>query len=110
MPISHDGLDALDMSNGREHLRELLVAHGVLPERDRYLAAYERWADTGSAASRDSKDRQLIAAYLRWHHGPRLAAMAESGTLTESRYSTARAQTNSAVRLLVWLRQRVRDP
>ena len=44
VPLSHDGLDTLAMSNGREHLRTLLVAHGVLPERDRYLAAYERWA------------------------------------------------------------------
>ncbi len=109
VPLSHDGLDALAMSNGREHLRELLVTHGVLPERDRYLAAYERWAEARVRGVEHSKDRQLVAAYLRWHHGPRLAAMAESGTLTESRYSTARAQTNSAVRLLIWLRQRERD-
>jgi len=109
VPLSHDGLDSLDMSNGREHLRALLVAHGVLPVRDRYLAAYERWAEARVRSVEDSKDRQLIAAYLRWHQGPRLGALAESGQLTESRYSNARAQTNIAVRLLAWLRQRERD-
>jgi hypothetical protein len=108
-PLSHEGLDALAMSNGREHLRALLVAHGVLPERDRYLAAFERWAQDRVHRVEDPKDRQLIAAYLRWHHGPRLSRLAESGDLSESRYAGARAQTNIAVRLLAWLRQRDSD-
>ena len=105
VPLSHDGLDALMMSNGREHLRALLVAHGVLPGRDRYLAAFERWAEDRVRRVEDPKDRQLIAAYLRWHHGPRLSRLAESGDLTESRYTGARAQTNIAVGLLAWLRR-----
>jgi integrase len=109
VPLSHDGLDTLAMSNGREHLRELLVAHGVLPERDRYLAAYERWAAARLTSIGEPADRRLIAAYLRWHHGPRLARLAESGELSESRYSTVRAQTNIAVKLLAWLRQRETD-
>jgi hypothetical protein len=107
--LTHDALDALAMSNGREHLRELLIAHGVLPERDRYLAAYERWAKARVSTVGEPADRRLIAAYLRWHHGPRLARLAEAGVLTESRYSTVRAQTNIAVRLLAWLRQRESD-
>ena len=109
VPLSHDGLDSLAMSNGHEHLRELLVTHGVLPVRDRYLAAYGRWAEARVRSVEDSNDRQLVAAYLRWHQGPRLAAMAESGTLTESGYAAAWAQTNSGVRLWAWLRQRDRD-
>ena len=107
--LSHGGLDTLAMSNGREHLRQLLVAHGVLPERDRYLAAYGRWAQTRLRNVEDPKDRQLIAAYLRWHHGPRLSRLAESGRLTESRYAGARHQTNIAVELLAWLRGRNTD-
>jgi hypothetical protein len=109
VPLSHDGLDGLMMSNGREHLRALLVAHGVLPERDRYLAAFERWAEDRVRSVEGPKDRQLIAAYLRWHQGPRLSRLAESGDLTESRYAGARAQTNIAVGLLAWLRQRDSD-
>jgi integrase len=109
IPLSHDGLDTLAMSNGREHLRELLITHGVLPERDRYLAAYERWAKARVATVDEPADRRLISAYLRWHQGPRLARLAESGDLTENRYAGVRAQTNIAVRLLAWLRARDSD-
>ena len=109
IPLSHDGLDTLVMSNGREHLRELLITHGILPERDRYFAAYERWAKGRVASVTEPADRRLIAAYLRWHHGPRMARFAEAGELTESRYSVVRHQTNIAVRLLAWLRQRECD-
>jgi len=109
VPLSHDGLDSLVMSNGREHLRELLVTHGVLPERDRYLAAYERWVKARLASIKEPADRRLISAYLRWHHGPRLGRLAQAGELTESRYSTVRAQSNIAVRLLAWLRERETD-
>jgi integrase len=109
IPLSHDGLDTLAMSNGREHLRELLITHGVLPERDRYLAAYERWANGLVATVDEPADRRLITAYLRWHHGPRLARLVESGDLTENRYSTVRAQTNITLRLLAWLRARDSD-
>jgi hypothetical protein len=109
VPLTHDGIDTLDFSNAREHLRELLITHGILPARDRYLAAFERWSTTRLAAIDDPADRRLIAAYLRWHHGPRLGRLAEAGTLTESRYSVARAQTNIAVRFLDWLRARDTD-
>lgn len=107
--LSHDGLDTLAMSNGREHLRALLVTHGVLPERDRYLAAYERWAKSRLASVEEPAERRLIAAYLRWHHGSRLSALSDAGDLTESRYAVVRAQTNIAVKLLAWLREHETD-
>lgn len=103
VPLSHDGIDTLDFSNGREHLRELLITHGILPTRNRYLAGFERWSTTRIATIDDPVDRRLIAAYLRWHHGPRLTGLAEAGTLNKGRCSVARAQTNIAVRLLDWL-------
>jgi integrase len=109
VPLTHDGIDMLAVSNGREHLRELLITHGILTDHNRYLAAFERWSTTRLAAIDDPGDRRLIAAYLRWHHGPRLTRLAETGQLTESRYSVARAQTNIAVRLLDWLRERGTD-
>ncbi len=109
VPLTHDGIDMLAFSNGREHLRELLITHGILTPRSRHLAAFDRWVTTRLATIDDPVDRRLIAAYLRWHHGPRLTRLAEAGTLTESRYSVARAQTNIAVRLLSWLRERGTD-
>ncbi len=107
--LTHDGIDGLAFSNGREHLRELLITHGILPARHRHLAAFERWAATRLATIDVPADRRLLAAYLRWHHGPRLTRLAETGELTESRYSVARSQTNIAVRLLDWLHDRNTD-
>ncbi len=104
--LSHEGIDRLPESNGREHLRELLVVHHILPARDRRLAAFERWSAKRLAAISDPGHRRVIAAYLRWHHRPRLERLAADGDLTENHYSTARAQTNIAVRLLAWLGQR----
>lgn len=109
VPLSHDGIDTLDFTNGREHLRELLIAHGILPARHRHLAAFERWSTTRLAAIDDPADRRLIAAYLRWHHGPRLTRLAEAHQLNEGRYAVARAQTNIAVGFLDWLRARDAD-
>lgn len=109
VPLTHDGIDQLAASTGREHLRDLLVAHGVLPGRDRTLAAYERWVTSRLASIDEPADRHLIAAYLRWHHQPRLEGHAQRGELTENRYELARSQTNIAVRFLTWLRARGTD-
>jgi len=109
VPLTHDGIDQLPESTGREHLRDLLVAHRVLPDRDRTLAAYERWATNRLAAIDEPAERRLIAAYLRWHHQPRLEGHAQRGELTENRYELARSQTNIAVRFLAWLRARGTD-
>lgn len=109
VPLTHEGIDRLPASNSREHLRELLVAHAVLPSRNRYLAAYERWSTQTIARIDDRSDRRLISAFLRWHIRPRLEHQAAAGELTESRYSVARAQTNIAVRFLAWLHSRGHD-
>jgi hypothetical protein len=73
------------------------------------LAAYGCWAADRLRSVEDLKDRRLIAAYLRWHHGPRLSRLADAGDLTESPYATVRAQTNIAVKLLAWLREHETD-
>jgi hypothetical protein len=109
VPLTHEGIDRLPASNSREHLRELLVASAVLPSRNRYLAAYERWAEQVLAGIEDRNDHRLIAAFLRWHTRPRLEHQAATGELTEGRYSVARAQTNIAIRFLAWLHQRGHD-
>jgi len=106
VPLTHDGMDTLGFSNAREHLRELLINHGILSARNRYLAGFERWSTTRLATIDDPADRRLVAAYLRWHHGPRLGRLAEAGTLNKGRCSVARAQTNIAIRLLDWLHDR----
>ena len=106
VPLTHAGIDQLPASNGREHLRELLIVHGALPARSRYMAAYERWALRVLDGIAEPVDRRVIAAFLCWHVRPGLERLDGSGQLTESRYSGRRAQTNIAVHLLTWLRSR----
>ncbi|MET3174609.1 UNVERIFIED_ORG: RNA polymerase subunit RPABC4/transcription elongation factor Spt4 [Arthrobacter sp. UYCu721] len=40
--LSHEAFDALPGSRSVEYLRELLIHHGMLPDRDRQLAAFEQ--------------------------------------------------------------------
>jgi len=107
--LTHEGVDTLAAGLGREYLRELLVAHQVLAQRDKYLAAFERWTATRLEAVPAGEDRQLIQTYLAWHHHRRLRERAELGLLHESTTQSARQQTNVAVGFLAWLHERGRS-
>ncbi|MGH9154843.1 MAG: hypothetical protein ACRD1K_03080 [Acidimicrobiales bacterium] len=104
--LSHEGIDTLPGGQGREYLRELLVAHHVLPARDKYLAAYERWEIERLDSIDDGDDRQQIRAYLRWRHHRELSARAQAAPLTASMVAVARQRTNAGLSLLAWLRAR----
>lgn len=105
VPISHEGIDRLAPGPGREYLRELLMTHHVLPLRDKYLLAFQRWANS-RLTDLDDPDRRIIQLYLRWRHLRELTARAETGPLTPGATTTARARTNAGIRLLDWLRGR----
>ena len=104
--LSHSGIDSLPGGQGREYLRELLVAHHVLPARDKFLAAYERWEIERLDSIDDGDDRQQIRAYLRWRHHRELSARAQVAPLTASMVAVARQRTNAGLTLLAWLRAR----
>jgi len=70
------GLDQLPPGRGREYLRELQMVHRIIPARDKYLLAFERWAADRIDAVEDDGDRKLIRRYLRWRHHRELAARA----------------------------------
>lgn len=105
VPISHEGIDRLTPGPGREYLRELLMTHHVLPLRDKYLLAFQRWA-ADRLPGVDDPNRRLIKLYLRWRHLRELTARAETGPLTQAATATARSRTNAGIRLLDWLRGR----
>lgn len=104
--LTHEGLDTLPAGQGREHLRGLLVTHGVLPAHDKYFAAYQRWETSRLDNIDHDGDRQQIRAYLRWRHHRELSARSEASPLTGSIVATARRRTNAGLRLLLWLRAR----
>jgi hypothetical protein len=107
--LTHDGIDTLPgASTGREHQRDMLVARGALPDRDKYLAAFERWSTQRLERIGDDDHRQIIRAYLHWGLHRRLRARSELAPLNESAAGRARQQTNVAVDFLTWLAARGR--
>jgi len=106
VPLTHEGIDTFGGGPGREYLRELLMAHGVLPTVDKYLLAFERFAQHRLQNIDDPGDRQTITVYLRWRHRRDLVARSEAGVLTARTQNNAQQQTNAAVRFLDWLRMR----
>ena len=69
LAISHEAFDALPASNAVEHLRETLTHHGMLPPRDRQLAAFERWLEKRIVSLADHREIQgPIERFGRWYH------------------------------------------
>jgi hypothetical protein len=109
VPLTHVGVDTLPAGLGREHLRERLMAAGILPERDKYLAAFDRWAAARLEAIADDEQRRTIRTYLHWHQRRRLREKSETGRLHESAGGQARQQVNVAVEFLAFVAARGRS-
>ena len=107
-PLTHAGVDTLAGSQGREFLRELLIEVGLLPGRDKYLAAFESWRTRRLASITDPTIRREIAIYMSWRHQRNLAVRAEAGRLTAAVANSARDQIDGAVRFLDFLTERGR--
>lgn len=108
-PLTHAGVDTLCGIQGREFLRELLVEVGLLPERDKYLAAFESWRPKRLASIEEPAIRREITIYLAWRHQRNLAVRAEAGRLSATAMNGSRDQTDAAVRFLRFLSARGRS-
>ena len=101
--LSHEALDAQPRTRAANHVRQMLVAHGVLVPRDDQLAALERLnADTVAAIARP-EDRKIVAAFASWRVLRRLRRRAEPNTVGRTAIQHARNQVVGAVRFLDWL-------
>jgi hypothetical protein len=65
--ISHELLDAEGDRFSVGYLRALLVAAGALPERDEHATRLRRFAASVIDAVADSRHRQVLTRYARWH-------------------------------------------
>jgi hypothetical protein len=103
LAATHEALDAHPRPHAADYLRRLLVAHGVLPDRNEDLARTERWANNLLATIQRPTDRRLVAAYATWRVLHRLRRRAEHtpGPWTATRH--ARVHLSAAIRLLDWL-------
>ena len=102
--ISHESFDALPASRSVEYLRELLINHGMLPDRDRQLAAFERWLATRILDLAQTPHIQgPIERFARWQHLKRLRQMASPGKSLNTAVRSAKQEITETGKFLAWL-------
>lgn len=106
--ITHDVLDAKGNRFSVTYLRALLVATGVLPERDEQASRLDRWATALLADVELAEHRQLLTRYARWHVIAR-AKPDRHGELGPNVADRCRQEIRMAQRFLAHLRDRGTD-
>jgi hypothetical protein len=107
MPLTHAALDEHAKPRAADHVRQMLVAHGALPERDEALARLERWIDDKLAAVDRPDHAGLVRRFATWHVLRSLRRRVEHRPPNQriaTRY--ARNQVATAIGFLDWLHQR----
>ncbi|MGP8206027.1 MAG: hypothetical protein ACLQVK_08225 [Acidimicrobiales bacterium] len=106
MALSHDALDAHPNTRAAGFLRQLLVAHDVLPARDEALIALETWVTDQLRRVSDPSEGRLLRSYATWRVLRR--ARARAASRPRPRTATGYAKTNllAAIAFLSWLAER----
>ena len=106
--LTHDALDAMTPLISVSHLRELLVAVGLLEARDERLARFDRRTRERIAAQ-PGHHRDVLTRFTRWGLRPALAAAAQRAPLRDGQVSNATQMLRVAGSFLDWLDKRGRD-
>ena len=106
LATTHDALDNHPRPRAADHLRRILVAHGLLDDRDQDLARTQRWVETLLADIDDPADRRLVSAYANWRVLRRLRRRASTAPGPWTATRAARNQLTAAAGLLDWLANR----
>jgi hypothetical protein len=99
----HEVLDELAAGKTLEHLRAVLVAGGMLPDRDERLVTLERWTSRTVASRGSHEERAMLHRYAGWHHLRRLRASLGTGHTTHLQMANVRSHITAAVNFLDWL-------
>ena len=101
--LTHEAFHALQPWRAAAHLRELLMACGVLPAVDKQVCSFERWLPGHLASITDEGHAQLIRRFATWEVLPRLRARAEKKAVTPAARRHAGDQVKRATAFLQWL-------
>ncbi|SOD72917.1 hypothetical protein SAMN05892883_2232 [Jatrophihabitans sp. GAS493] len=104
IPLTHDGFEEAPASIAREHIRELLVHHGLLPRRDPDLARFERWLQERLDSIDDPTVRRPVEQFARWHHLRRIRRRV--GQELRGAVHTSKQEITEVSRFLTWLAER----
>ena len=106
--LDHSTFDQLP-GRTTEYLRGLLIEHGCLPSRDRYLAAFENWLPGKLDQIPDPGARRHIDAFARWHLLRQLRDRAKREPIPAGAFLNAKQSTTVAINFLDWLAGRGRQ-
>ena len=106
LEVSHAALDTHPHRQGADYLRHVLVAGGVLPDRDENLARLQRRVTALLAGIDDPADRRLVQAYATWRVLHQLRRRAATHPRPRTPIGNARVRLRAAVEFLAWLRTR----
>ena len=104
IPLSHDGLDTAPPGHAREHVRELLVHRGLLPQQNRDIARSERWLQERLEPIDDLAIRRPIELFARWHHLSRIRRGGRSDV--RGAVNTSKQEITEVGKFLAWLAER----
>ncbi|MEV8150092.1 hypothetical protein AB0O52_18350 [Arthrobacter sp. NPDC080073] len=104
IPLSHEVLDREPNSLRVEHLRSLLTHHKLLPNRDHYLALFERWLPIKLADIEDPEIRRPVESFARWHHLRRIRTLSTDGKPTRGPVHSAKQEITETIKFLIWLK------
>ncbi|WP_307848890.1 hypothetical protein [Rhodococcus sp. PvP104] len=101
--FTHQALDDVEHTRATEHLRSILIEHGLLPVRDQYLANFERWIEAKLATLDNSDSRSDLERFTRWHHLRRIRTIAAAGKATNGPVRSAKQEITETAKFLNWL-------
>ncbi|WP_406471047.1 hypothetical protein OH738_36200 [Streptomyces hirsutus] len=102
-PLTHEALDELPEGKVVEHLRSVLVATAVLPQRDEQMVRLERHVKNLVTCHATAEGRKILHRYATWHLLRRLRRRSRGKDITHYQLQVARQHLRAAVYLLNWL-------
>jgi hypothetical protein len=103
-PPSHADLDRHLPSRAAHHLRKVLVAGSILPDRDERLAGLQRWAAQKTSQVEDPAERRIVRSFATWHHLRRLRGDSQRQHITAEQSDYVHNEIRAALKLITWLR------
>ncbi|MEB0001468.1 hypothetical protein QN357_00775 [Cryobacterium sp. RTC2.1] len=102
--LTHEAFDDLPRSRTVDYIRELLITHGTLPPRDRYLEEFRIWSEAKIQTLVDAEHSSIMRRFLRWHQNKRLLEkFRTAGAVDVGLFLSVKQTTTVAVELLNWL-------
>jgi hypothetical protein len=93
--LTHEGLMALQPWRAAAHLRDLLMACGVLPAVDRQGCGFERWLAAHIEGIADEGHAQAVRRFATWDVLPRLRAQARRSRSARPRAATPTTRSSA---------------